>query len=94
MESELDLSYLSDKERRRVQAVLERDAQIQKKEEQRLEFVKLLVLVVLSIFQLDCIFLILFCSIHSDKNNFLVNFQYFGFMLVIMSILTIKNIII
>ena len=48
MESELDLSYLSDKERRRVQAVLERDAQIQKKEEQRLEFV--LVLAVLSIF--------------------------------------------
>ena len=42
MESELDLSYLSDKERRRVQAVLERDAQIQKKEEQRLEFVKLI----------------------------------------------------
>ena len=39
MEMELDLSYLSDKERRRVQAVLERDAQIQKKEEQRLELV-------------------------------------------------------
>lgn len=37
MDSSLDLSFLSDKERRKIQAVLERDAQMQKKEEQRLE---------------------------------------------------------
>ena len=41
MESELDLSYLSDKERREVQTILERYAQIQKKEQQRLEFVEI-----------------------------------------------------